>query len=101
MAKAQKTLSVRIDADDYSFLNRLAAAEREDISKAVRDLVSRGRVMLAMERYRQGKASIGKAAEIAGLSLSEIMDLFAEFGIDANLERGDYLRSLDRLKSAW
>ncbi len=101
MAKRQKTLSIRVDVDDYSFLRRLAAAEKEDISRTVRDLVGRGRVMLAVEQYRTGKASLGKAAEIADLSISEMMDVLMQFGVPADLELDDYLQSLKNLKEAW
>jgi hypothetical protein len=38
MAKAQKTVSIRLEADDYQFLSSLAEAEKEDLSTAVRDL---------------------------------------------------------------
>ena len=101
MAKTQRTLSIRVNAEDYSFLVRLASAEREDLSKAARDLLVRGRVLLAVERYRSGKASLGKAAEIAGLSVSETMDVLAQFGVEANLDKEDYLASLSSLKGAW
>lgn len=56
MAKTQKTVSIRLEADDYKFLRSLAEADKEDLSTAVRDLVARGRVLLALERYREGKA---------------------------------------------
>jgi hypothetical protein len=39
-----KTMSIRMDRDDYEFLNEISKEERSDLSKAVRDLVSRGRV---------------------------------------------------------
>ena len=101
MAKARKTLSIRVDADDYSFLNQLAAQEREDISKAVRDLGGRGRVMLAVERYRAGKAALGKAAEIAGLSINETLDVLVQYGVPANLDSDDYLQSLANPRETW
>ncbi|MBI4746016.1 MAG: hypothetical protein HY786_05645 [Deltaproteobacteria bacterium] len=47
-----KTLSIRIDNDDYRFLSSLAKEEKEDISKAVRELVDLGRVMLAKGKYK-------------------------------------------------
>ena len=47
-----KTMSIRMDRDNYEFLNEIRKEERSDLSKAVRDLVSRGRVLLAVERYR-------------------------------------------------
>lgn len=101
MRKTQKTLSVRVDAEDYAFLVQFAAAEREDISKAARDLLGRGRILLAVERYRSGKASLERAAEIAGLSITETMDALAALGVEANLEEEDYLASLSNLKRAW
>jgi predicted HTH domain antitoxin len=101
MKKRQKTLSVRVDAEDYNFLVRFASAEREDISKAARELLGRGRVLLAVERYRSGKASLERAAEIAGLSITETIDALAELGVEANLEKEDYLAGLTNLERAW
>jgi hypothetical protein len=55
-----KTLSIRMDHDNYEFLNEISKAERTDLSKAVRDLVTRGRVLLAVERYKRGEAFLGR-----------------------------------------
>lgn len=101
MARAQKTVSIRLEADDYNFLRELAEADKEDLSTAVRDLVSRGRVLLALERYREGKASLGKAAEVAGVSISEMMDVLADHGIPSDLRVEDYRESLLALREAW
>jgi predicted HTH domain antitoxin len=98
MPKTQKLLSIRVDADDYAFLSRLAAEEHENISQAVRDLVVKGRLMLAIEDYRAGKASLGKAAETAGLSISETIELLTRYGVPANLEYDDYLQSLKNVQ---
>jgi len=57
-----KTMSIRMDQDNYEFLTRITEEERSDLSKAVRDLVTRGRISLAVERYREGEVSLGKAA---------------------------------------
>jgi len=62
-----KTMSIRMDRDNYEFLSEISKEERSDLSKAVRDLVSRGRIFLAVERYKKGEASLGRAAELAGL----------------------------------
>ncbi len=66
-----KTMSIRMDRDNYEFLAEISKEERSDLSKAVRDLVTRGRVLLAVERYRKGEASLGKAAELAGLPIGQ------------------------------
>jgi predicted HTH domain antitoxin len=94
MGKTQKTLSIRIDPEEFAFLNHLMLAEKTSLSEAVRRLLERGRVMLAVERYREGKVSLGRAAELAGLSISETIDVLAQFGVASNLEYDDYLRSL-------
>lgn len=98
---ATKTLSIRIDSDDYKFLSSLAKKEREDVSKAVRELVDLGRVMLAIEKYRKSEASIEKAAKIAGVSISKMMDIFREYGVEANIEYEDYLKGLKSIRKAW
>jgi|SRR5215203_545872 len=101
MAKAQKTVSIRLEADDYKFLSRLAEAHKEDLSTAVRNLIERGRVLLALDLYREGKASLSKAAEVAGVSVSEMMDLLAEHGIPSDLRVEDYRESLRTLQEVW
>ena len=60
-----KTMSIRMDKENFDFVSRLSKQEKGDISKTVRDLVSKGRVMLAIEKYKNGEASLGKAAELA------------------------------------
>lgn len=63
-----KTMSIRMDKENFEFVSRLSKQEKGDISKTVRDLVYKGRVMIAIEKYKNGEASLGKAAEPAGLS---------------------------------
>lgn len=79
----------------------MAEADKEDLSTAVRDLVARGRVLLALERYSEGKASLSKAAEVAGLSVSEMMDVLAEHGVTSELRAEDYRESLETLREVW
>lgn len=98
---ATKTLSIRIDDDDYKFLSALAKEERGDMSSAVRELVDLGRVMLAVDRYKNGEASLEKAAKLAGVSLSKMMDILAEYGVVANLTHEDYLKSLKTVRKVW
>jgi predicted HTH domain antitoxin/predicted RNase H-like HicB family nuclease len=89
-----KTMSIRMDRENYDFLTEISKEERSDLSKAVRDLVMRGRVLLAVERYKKGDASLGKAAQLAGLSVGQMMTLLAEFGVESRIEKDDYLAGL-------
>jgi len=90
-----------MDSDNYQCLTALTKEERSDFSKAVRDLVTRGRILLAVERYKQGEASLGKAAEIAGVPLGQMMSLLREFGIKSRIEQEDYRQSLVNLARVW
>lgn len=96
-----KTMSIRMDRDNYEFLNGIRKEERTDLSKAVRDLVTRGRILLAVERYKKGEASLGKAAELAGLPVGRMMTILAEFGVKSRIEKEDYLQGLQNLAGVW
>ena len=61
----------------------------------------RGRVLLAVERYKKGEASLGKAAQLAGLSVGQMMTLLAEFGVESRIDKDDYLEGLKNVVNAW
>ncbi len=96
-----KTMSIRMDRDNYQFLSAVSREERSDLSKAVRDLVTRGRILLAVEKYRKGEASLGKAAEVAGLPVGQMMTLLGEFGVRSRIDQDDYRQSLANLTKVW
>src|SRR6516164_2985174 len=93
-----KTMSVRMDRDNYEFLHEITKEERSDLSKAVRDLITRGRILLAVERYKKGEASLGRAAELAGVPLGQRMTILTEYGVESRLEKEDYLQGLKNLE---
>jgi predicted HTH domain antitoxin len=96
-----KTMSIRMDRDNYEFLAEISKEERSDLSKAVRDLVTRGRILLAVERYKSGEASLGRSAELAGLPVGQMMTLLTEFGVESRIEKEDYLQGLHNLAKVW
>jgi predicted HTH domain antitoxin len=96
-----KTMSVRMDENNYEFLRGLSKDEKTDLSQSVRELVYKGRIMLAVERYRDRRASLGKAAELAGLPVGRMIEILAEYGVESNLEHEDYLKGLQNLRKAW
>ena len=96
-----KTMSIRMDRENYEFLSEISKQERSDLSKAVRDLVTRGRILLAVERYKKGEASLGKAAELAGLPLGQMIAILTEFGVESRIEKEEYLKGLESLARVW
>ena len=95
------TIRIRMDAQNFEFLSARAKEEQTDVSKAVLDLVTRGRVLLAIEKYRDGEVSLGKAAELAGMRVGQMMKTLADFGVESRIEQDDYLQGLANLKNAW
>jgi predicted HTH domain antitoxin len=96
-----KTMSIRMDRDNYEFIAAMTMEDQSDLSKAVRDLVTRGRILLAVEKYKKGEASLGKAAEVAGLPVGQMMTLLGEFGVRSKIDREDYRQSLANLAKVW
>ena len=94
MKKMRQVMTIRLADEDVRLVEELAKRSDKDKSTMVRDLVEYGKIYLAIKLYKEGKISIGKAAKIANLSISETMDLFAELGIKSNIELEDYLEGL-------
>lgn len=90
-----------MDEPNYEFLRRLSKDEKADLSQAVRELVYKGRIMLAMERYRKREASLGKATELAGVPVGRMIEILADYGVESNLEHEDYLQGLQNLRKVW
>ena len=82
-------------------MKKWAKEEKQDLSKALRELVDKGRLMLAIEKYKKGEVSLGKASEIAGLPVGQLITLLSEYGVESNLEKEDYLQGLENLKTVW
>lgn len=96
-----KVMSIRMDHENFEFLNELTKEQKSDLSKAVRDMVTRGRILLAVERYKKGEASLGRAGELAGLPVGQMMTILTEFGVESRIEDEDYLQGLSSLRKAW
>jgi predicted HTH domain antitoxin len=96
-----RTMSIRMDRENYEFLTGMTREQRSDLSKSVRDLVTRGRLLLAVEKYKKGEASLGRAAEVAGVPVGQMMTLLGEFGVRGRIEQEDYRQSLAHLAKVW
>jgi len=84
-------MTVRLPKEDLEVVNQISIKNKKDKSTTVRELVELGKIYFAIMQYREGKISIGKAAEIAGMTISEVMDLLSKLGIESNIQLEDYL----------
>lgn len=96
-----KTMSIRMDRDNFEFLSELTKEQRSDLSKAVRDMVTRGRILFAVEQYKKGEASLGRAAELAGVAVGQMMTILTEYGVESRIEDRDYRLGLEVLRKVW
>lgn len=84
-----KTVSVDIPRE----LIYIFKIQEKDLSKAVRE-------SLAIELYREGKISMGKAAEIAEVSRWEMFDLLGRKKIPMQYHPEDFKQDMETLKKA-
>ena len=91
-------MSIRLPEEDLQLVEELARDEDMEKSTAIRELIGLGRIYLAIIKYKEGKISIGRAAEIADMSLSNLIELFSSLGIESKIEKEDYLEGLKHLR---
>lgn len=81
-----ETVSVRIDAHDLKDINEISKLEKKTKSDVLREVLDKGikekKLEIALEKFRNNGASIGKAAGIAEMPLSQFMDVLVEKKID-------------------
>ncbi|AGK61253.1 hypothetical protein Asulf_01257 [Archaeoglobus sulfaticallidus PM70-1] len=73
-------------------LARILGVKASELPKVVR-------LYLAIELYREGKVSLGKASEIAGLSKWEMMEILASKGISLQYDEEDLKEDIEVLES--
>ncbi|WP_456474200.1 UPF0175 family protein [Candidatus Pyrohabitans sp.] len=80
------TIAVRVDKNVEKFISDVMNKEGLDKSTTIRKLLDKGikqwRLERAIDALRSGKVTISKAAEIAGVSLYEMIDIVREKKID-------------------
>src|SRR3989344_6034239 len=91
MKRMENVLTIRLPKEDLEIVNQISIKNKKDRSTTIRELVEQGQIYFAITQYKEGKISIGKAAEIAGLNISEMIDLLEKLGIESNIELEDYL----------
>lgn len=94
-------MSIRLPEEDLRLVDEMARDEDMEKSTAVRELIRFGRIYLAITKYREGKISLARAAEIADMSLSNLMDLLSSLAIENNITKEDYLEGLENLRKVF
>ena len=93
MKRLETIMTVRLPQEDLKIIEVISKKERKDKSTTLRNLVGLGKIYFAIIQYKENNISIGRVAEISGLTISEMMDILFKLGIRSNLELADYLES--------
>jgi len=88
-----KNITIRVKDDMYREIEELTILDKSDKSTVVRLLLAKGlqerKKQRALELYRSGKCTLWKAAQIAGISLREMIDLAKSEGIFVHISAKD------------
>ena len=92
-----KVISVRINKSLEEVLNKISKEQNNEQSEVIRDLIKNGSIFLAIKGFVEGKYSIGKAANLVEMPLSEFMDIIANLGIKSKINTEDVLEGYENL----
>lgn len=87
-----ETVSSRLDSGTIDLFGRILKGKRSEV---VRELVDVGKRHKAVELYKMKKVSLGLGAKLAGVSLSEFIDLLKEHNVFLNLEKEDVWQAIN------
>lgn len=94
-----ETVSGRLPDALVRALDDLGKASGKSRSEVLRMVVQRGldevRMERAVESYRNGEASLGRAAEIAGVHLTLFLDALRRAGVPFRYTSSDVAEDLD------
>ena len=94
-------INLRVPADTVADLDALAEHDhtsRVDVARQILlEGVSERKRQLALRLYREGKATKSRAAEVAGISLWEMMDLIDATGIYGEFTADEAVEEVRRL----
>lgn len=81
-------MSVRIPSDLLRDLEGLSKIANESRSALLREVLNKGlerkKIEVAIAAYRAGHVSLGRAREMAGISLHQLLDEFRKAGVLQN-----------------
>lgn len=97
-----ENVTARMSDDDLALLDKLAEQRGESRSEAIRAAIRRGAqeelVRFALQRYQEGEVGMRGAAEIAGLTMVEMLHEANERGVLTNYDEADLADDVEALR---
>ena len=89
-----KQISMRLPEKTYMLIEKLSKLEKAEKSSILREAIQKGldkmKKELAVQLYRENELSISESANLAEISIPEMMDSLAEHGIKSKLTLDDF-----------
>ena len=79
----------------FKVIEHRARQEKIDESTAIRQLLALGAEGYAVELFRQGKVTLNEAAELAGVTVRQMIDLLQRHGVRGNVRLDQQKRALE------
>jgi len=80
--KSSEVVSARISKERVDLIEEIAREEKVDkstvLDRALEHYTKEWKIQKALESYREGSVTLSRAAEIAGISVWEMIDIIAE-----------------------
>ena len=90
MHSENKHLTGRVNKRQFEQLEKISKEEKTDRSSVLRKVLDLGldeyNRQKAIEAYRKGKASVGRAAELAGVSIAEFYKILEEENMPVRID---------------
>ncbi len=97
-----KTVTARLPEETLEEIEAIAGRERIDRSELIRRLLdaalARRRIDEAVEAYREGKVTLWRASEVAGVSLREMMEIIGALKVSVSYTLDDLDRDLEYVR---
>ena len=97
-----ENVTTRMSEEELDLVERLAEAQGESRSDAVRQALRRGAreelIRVALQRYQEGEVGMRGAAELAGLTIAEMMAEANDRGVLANYDEADLAEDVEALR---
>jgi predicted HTH domain antitoxin len=102
MYSSMESVTTRMDEDAIARVERLADALGVSRSDAIRIALEEGvrdeLVRVALERYREGDVGMRGAAELAGVTIAEMMAEAQDRGVLSNLDPAELADDVEALR---
>ena len=97
-----ENVTARMSEEELDLIERLAAERGVSRSYAIREAIRQGAkeelIRIALERYREGEIGMRGAAELAGLTIAEMMAEANERNVLLNYDEADLEADVDALR---